>query len=234
MWESEQREQVNHDRRRRESLRSIEQHVHSSHDLSPPMISSRSGLRDAFKDLSCRTDSREEHRSISSVEDSQHSPILLKLRQIRCDSICECRCHHQGQIRSPQSLSSVLGSLLVGYQSYPCLTEACSNSSCQRRSGQLNYTYAFPRWLLRRVLLINVAYSRSRGPELVLRMMNIRPDRDNIFRILEGEHVDESKVLSRLKNLIDLGAGSILDISPYGMTCLHVSSCHPIAQACTS
>ena len=222
-WEIERQAIINHNPIQPGALRSIE-NARLGQGYESLRVSNKSGPRDSSEDLSCRSDHDEDRRSRSLVEDVQNPPILLGVRQSPRNSVCRCRCHRQGHLKSPRSLSAILGSFFLGYQAIPCSAETCKYSSCQRRSGKVNYTYAFPRWLLSRVLLINIGYSRSRGPELILRTMRIRPDRESMFRVMIDEYADESKILSRIETLIDEGAGSILDVSPDGMTGLHVSS----------
>lgn len=67
------------------------------------------------------------------------------LRRSRCDSRCRCRCHKQTRVQTPQSLQSVLGTLLIGYTSLPVVTPQCNNESCKRPSeGFLQINYFFP------------------------------------------------------------------------------------------
>lgn len=146
----------------------------------------------------------------------------IKLTRNRCDSACGCVCHRRSQFRSPRSLNALLGSLFVGYQTSPWSAQMCSNSDCRRRSKKLTYVYAFPRWFLARILLVNLAYDRSKGPELILRVMRVRPCDTGIFGQLRREGPNEESMVNHMKRLLSDGEVSVLDVDPQGNTVLHV------------
>lgn len=146
----------------------------------------------------------------------------IKLMHNRCDSACCCICHRRCQLKSPRSLNALLGSLFVGYQTSPWSAQTCSNSDCRRRSKKLTYVYAFPRWFLARILLINVAYDQSKGPELNLRVMRVRPSNTGIFWWLRYKGHDEESMVNYMKRLLSDGEVSVLDVDPQGYTILHV------------
>jgi hypothetical protein len=145
-----------------------------------------------------------------------------ELTQSQCDSACDCTCHRRNRFRSPSFLNAVLGSLFVGYQASPWSAQECNSRVCQRRSSRITYTYAFPQWLLNRVLFCNIAYSNSNGPELCLKVVRIRPDHENIFHRLISPRVDEKGFLGRIEDLMNEGQASVLDVSASGWTVLHV------------
>lgn len=123
----------------------------------------------------------------------------FKLKRNRCDLACRCVCHRRSQFKSPRSLNDLLGSLFVGYQTSPWSAQTCSNSDCRRRSKKLTYIYAFPQWLLARILLVNMAYDQSKGPEFSLRVMRVRPFHTGIFWQLHGRPHNEDILVNYLK-----------------------------------
>lgn len=149
-------------------------------------------------------------------------PVIFEMRQELCGLNCRCACHRSNSFKSPNFLNTVLSSLFVAYQSSHWSSQACNSFSCRRRSGRISYTYAFPRWMLNRVLLINMAYHYNRGPELILRMMKSRPNEDNLFGSQSFLQKRNEKSVLHVQKLLDRGVVSVLDVSPEGFTGLHV------------
>ena len=100
-----------------------------------------------------------------------------------CEQDCSCTCHRGGRFRSPRYLSSVFGSLLIGYTAQSRMSCICDSYDCRGRSTCITYTYAFPRWLLDRTVAFRIAYDRSRGPELCVRLFRVRSSRESIFLV---------------------------------------------------
>ncbi len=157
-----------------------------------------------------------------------HYIRTFKLTRSFCGQECCCACHKRGRIRSPPYLNVVLGSLLIGYSVLPWMTRICDSNDCKGCSPYLTYTYAFPQWLFNRVLAFRLAYDRSKGPELCLRIVRMRASHEFIFRVAgyRGDTTGEAAVL-HLKTLFANGEASVLDIDPYGRTALHVRSKPP-------
>ena len=163
-----------------------------------------------------------------------HDIRTFNLTRSFCEQECCCACRKRGRIRSPSHLNTVLGLLLIGYCVLPWLTRICDNDNCGGCSPYLAYTYAFPQWLLNRVVAFRLAYDRSKGPELCLRVVRMRAPHDFIFRVAgyRGDATGEAAVL-RLKTLFANGEVSELDVDPYGRTALHVRSKLPISYIYT-
>ena len=157
-----------------------------------------------------------------------HDVRTFNLTRSFCEQECCCACHKRGRVRSPSYLNTVLGSLLIGYCVLPWITRICDNNNCGGCSPYLAYTYAFPQWLLNRVVAFRLAYDRSKGPELCLRIIRMRASHDFIFRVAgyRGDTTGEAAVL-HLKTLFANGEASVLDVDPYGRTALHVRSKPP-------
>ena len=142
-----------------------------------------------------------------------------------CEQDCSCTCHQGGRIRSPRYLSTILGSLLIGYTAQPGMTCVCNSYDCRGRSTCITYTYAFPRWLLDRMIACSIAYDRSRGPELCVRLLRVRSGHEYIFWVATMRTSDTDKTsIHHIKYLLTNGEASVLDVDPYGRTALQVSS----------
>ena len=138
---------------------------------------------------------------------------------------CSCTCHQGGRIRSPRYLSTILGSLLIGYTAQPWMTCICDSYDCRGRSSCIIYTYAFPRWLLDRMVAFRIAYDRSRGPELCVRLLRVRSGHEYIFWVATMRTSDTDKTsIHHINYLLTNGKASVLDVDPYGRTALQVSS----------
>ena len=159
----------------------------------------------------------------ASRSESLSNTMQVKLARNSCDSACGCICHQRSQFKSPRSLNALLGSLFVGYQASPWSTQTCSNSGCRQRSKKFTYVYAFPQWFLARILVVDMVYSQSRGPELCLRVMRVRSRRTRVFGpLVESLYIDEEGAIHHLKRLLNDGEVSVLDVDEEGSTILHV------------
>ena len=154
---------------------------------------------------------------------SLSNTISIKLTRNSCDSACGCVCHRRSQFRSPRSLNALLGSLFVGCQVSPWSAQTCNNSDCRQRSKKLTYVYAFPQWFLARILVVDMAYSQSKGPELCLRVMRVRPRNTGGFLVLRSTLSDDDKA-HQLKRLLNNGEASVLDVDKENTTMLYVRS----------
>ena len=159
----------------------------------------------------------------SSRSVSLSNTISIMLTRNSCDSACGCVCHRRSQFRSPRSLNALLGSLFIGYQASPWSAQTCNNSGCQQRSKKLTYVYAFPQWFLARILVVDMAYSQSRAPELCLRVMRVRPRYTGGFSILQSALSNDDQV-HRIERLLNKGEASVLDVDEFNITMLQVRS----------
>ena len=159
--------------------------------------------------------------SLRNISFSYSTPF--KLTRNSCDSACRCVCHRRSQFKSPRSLNALLGSLFVGYQASPWSSQTCSNSDCRRRSKKFTYVYAFPGWFLARILVVDMAYSLSKGPEMCLRVMRVRSEGFNPF--WDWKLPTRTSAAHHLERLLSDGEISVLDIDTQGYTLLHVRYC---------
>ena len=158
-----------------------------------------------------------------SRSESSGNTISMKLARNSCDLACGCVCHQRSQFKSPRSLNALLGSLFVGYQASPWSAQTCSNSDCRQRSKKFTYVYAFPKWFFARILVVDMAYCQSRGPELCLRVMRVRPDDTDGFQVIRAVSRG-GNIAHHLKRLLSEGEISVLDVDTGHFTILHVIS----------
>lgn len=150
---------------------------------------------------------------------------IFDLTQSLCEPDCSCACHKGGRIRSPRYLNAIFGSLLIGYRAQPWVTATCDSSDCRGRLTYVTYTYAFPPWLLDRMVTFRIAYDQSRGPELCVRLPRVRSHGDSIFTAARMYLPRENEAaIQHIKLLLTNGEASVLDVDPYGHTALQVRS----------
>ena len=202
--------------------------------LNPTMIfpgrSSGQSEGNNQSSLSFRTPGDQATALYPSRSKSLSNTIPIKLARSSCDSACGCVCHRRSQFKSPRGLNALLGSLFVGYQAAPWSTQTCSNSDCRQRSKKFTYVYAFPQWFLARILVVDMAYSQSRGPELCLRVMRVRPRSTDGFRIMTLGLSGEDMV-HQLKRLVNDGEISVVDVDTENFTILHVRLWHYLGRS---
>ena len=145
----------------------------------------------------------------------------FKITGKSCNMNCRCSCHKKGRLKSPKFLTTILGSIMVGYNAIPGLAPKCNEPSCKGQSTKITYTYAFPEWFVSRVLYLNFKNEQLRGPELCLRVVRVRPFNANIFLALEDKR--EENALQQTKRLLLAGKASVLDVNPYGYSLLSVT-----------
>lgn len=135
---------------------------------------------------------------------------------------CSLACHKRGRIRSPYYLNAAFGSLLVGYSARPWVSRTCDDTDCRDRSTKITYTYTFPQWFTNRMVSLRMAYDQSRGPELCLRVVKVRPHHVGFFRAcMRGT---EEVAIRHIKVLLIDGESSVLDVDPDGQSALQVRS----------
>ena len=148
------------------------------------------------------------------------TPNSFKITGKSCHVNCRCSCHKKCSLKSPKFLTPMLGSIMVGYNTIPGLAQRCNDPSCKGQSTNITYTYAFPEWFVRRVVYFNFKNEQLKGPELCLRIVNVRPSNANIFIALQDDR--EEFVLEHTKRLLLAGEASVLDVNPEGESILLV------------
>ena len=128
-----------------------------------------------------------------------------------CNLDCNCSCHTYAYIRSPSIFGTLLGSFNLGIQSSSLWTRRCSDEKCRRRSGQATCTIALPPWLTKRIVMFTYSFTTSKGPELLLRVINTRDLDYSDFTYYSIEEV---------KRRLDDGEISVVDVDRDGYTLL--------------
>ena len=142
---------------------------------------------------------------------------------------CTCACHKRIRLRSPKFMSTIIGSLFVGYSATPWLPPTSNKTCCRLHSIYATYTYAFPRWFVDCLITFRMTYYWARGPELCLRLVRLRPDVADIFLAAGG-----SSTVHHIKRLLLDGKASVLDVNCNGQTPLHVMIPQPFLRSCQS
>lgn len=123
-----------------------------------------------------------------------------------CNLDCDCLCHRQNRLRSPNVINAVLGSLLTSYRISPWFSPTCDKAYC--RSHTARVTYAFPHWFLRRAISVTMAYHHPLGPAFSFGMVNVRPiDAAIFYAVFKGS-------CGHISRLIHEGEASVRDVDP--------------------
>ncbi|EGX48127.1 hypothetical protein AOL_s00081g123 [Orbilia oligospora ATCC 24927] len=111
-----------------------------------------------------------------SITNYQRDSVILPLSISSgglCDPLCKCVCHRRRNIQSPSILSKLVGDLFIGYNGIPSISPSCTIRNCSRdRSGNMRVQYAFPKWLLTKMLSVHVRVSQC--PEVLIKTWNVR------------------------------------------------------------
>jgi hypothetical protein len=147
-----------------------------------------------------------------------------------CDQFCNCSCHLNFCVRSPQWLEAALGALFLRYSGTPILRRnPCNNGKC-RRSGDSSTisTYYFPRWALSRALLLSGTwkYVGGLGAAWSIKAPQVIPFDSMVWRHAWNGSLDQLQFLLRERPT------SLMDMDPSGETLLHVSVYFQITNVC--
>lgn len=105
------------------------------------------------------------HRAIQNSQtkaqfDQTVISVSTTLRQT-CPPNCRCQCHRTSYARTPEWLSSVMGSLFVQYKGLPILgINKCDAPLCKSASeSSIQLQWCFPRWLVARAVVASISWS---------------------------------------------------------------------------
>lgn len=152
------------------------------------------------------------------VSYTRSSTLRIRLHPNACGANCTCACHKVTHLKSPSAMQKALGLLFFGYRGMPALSGKCSGPPCRGNMTQnLNVDYYFPAWALNKAIRATYQAHAAAGPELCLRMVNVRDPRDDIFRsAAEGD-------IETVRKLLTDGKASVMDVdSTTGHSLLHV------------
>ena len=139
--------------------------------------------------------------------------------QTTCENWCRCSCHKRTRLRTPRLLSSLMGSLFVGYSGLPLVSPTCDQSLYRRRSTKsVLLTYYLPWWFfVQRVAMLLFNFGRLQGPGFSIKMPRIMSASAAVFWFATIGDAEN------LKRLFTQGLASPNDInSQDGFTPLHV------------
>ena len=74
----------------------------------------------------------------------------------------------------------------------------------------------FPKWFVKRSVALTIACSQPKGPELILRVLRLRPNDAFIFVCAVNGYYHE------LKGLLENREASVVDIDEYNKTALSI------------
>ena len=162
--------------------------------------------------------SRADNHTVTSLPGHSNLIHLQLARCRRCKPGCPCCCHRKSFFKSPYAWKRAIGCLFIGYAALPMISGSCDTIGCQSRLViDFQALYIFPSWLISGAIHMTIELAKTRGPELVLRYLRIRPLVSQFFQ--SALKVDTSHSM----NLIAAGAGSVLDISEDGNSLVTVS-----------
>ena len=201
----------------------IEQHdnnpIHPSMNLDRETSQNTlSGVNPDNSHLICSSSTASPTRFLDTSAVPSNS-IFHLIKHQRCKRPCSCVCHRQGCLQSARWLENIVGSLFVGYAGLPLFFNRCNIKSCRRSSQTaLCIRYVFPGWLMQRVIITKMDFSQNKGPELLLRVLRVRPNNAPIFDAMIRNNIDI------IRHLLRSGEASVLDVSSSGESPLHVST----------
>ena len=159
------------------------------------------------------------HKSTLADLELANSPTTINFYQNVCDADCTCACHASySRIKSPSLFSSLFGSLFIGYRASPLATQSCSLSTCRANATKTTFMYTFPPWLMKRTIAMMYSSTCSKGPEFLLRVLRVI-DAKAIHNMMR--RFDQIITLEKVKHMLDIGQGSVLDVDEHGCTYLH-------------
>ena len=102
-----------------------------------------------------------------------------------CRPSCICSCHTVHQLRSPSSLTRLIGALFIDYSGTPRTFNRCSVRNCKARSTlTVQIIYAFPAWIVRDILVSIHVRSFNNGISASLKVRNVVPNGSPIFHYI--------------------------------------------------
>ena len=145
--------------------------------------------------------------------------VTRNVRQIgSCTLVCFCSCHKRTRLRTPSILRSVLGSIVLGFESLPLVAQTCDDEACRNHATtSITMDLALPQWFLHRIITIRATSELKRGPELLLRVLRVRSLDSPIFGALRRGNTEI------IKRLLEKGDASVLDVAENGTSILNVS-----------
>lgn len=162
---------------------------------------------------------QEPHLNKPSLREARTKPYATSFELVRnaCSLDCKCKCHESFRFRTPGFLDTIFGSLFLGYEASPWSSQGCKNARCRRTSTTIYYR--FPRWFVSRTVAVTMSCNQpGSGPEMLLRILQLRPNDARIFVCAHFGYLEEAR------RLLEGGEASIVDVNSWSCTALHVGS----------
>ena len=180
----------------------------------------------AAGNLTSTDEDRERLLSEDSSEEETEGRLVQAPRLVNdnknidiCPHRCRCRCHDFNTLQTPSCLRSITGLLFIGYNAMPWQSRTCNEPRCTKTLSSTTLLYTFPPWLMQAVMVCSISQSLMRGPELSLRMMNVRNPSWTFQGLVKCR--DKMAVLAEVKRQLQVGDLSVLDVTRHGATALH-------------
>jgi len=138
-----------------------------------------------------------------------------------CDTTCGCQCHWASQLQYPSWVTSILGSLSIGYSGISILSSrACTEKACVRGVSTLRLTYYFPSWFFCRMISLTSRWDSLGGYNVAVHTPRVVSNSSELFMLAQ-----KGNILG-VQNLLAKRTASLYDVSHgEGRTALHVG--HP-------
>lgn len=90
--------------------------------------------------------------------------ITTSITRASCPRFCQCQCHNETTIATPQWLKGLVGSVLVTYTGLSLIkSTSCDYLPCKNTSKQSSLMYYLPTWAPARALLFYAEHSSLSG-----------------------------------------------------------------------
>jgi hypothetical protein len=156
----------------------------------------------------------------NSDEVSTQLRITMSMPLKACEWTCNCQCHTRTQYRTPQWLSSAVGTLFYSSTNTPSIdVRPCNVPSCFRSqpSSSSRFTYYFPTWMMRTVLVYS-AWNNLNGKNSSWTIKMPREVTDS-----PCWHYIKMGSIEVIKELLESRQMSPYDVMDNGMSVLYVS-----------
>lgn len=149
--------------------------------------------------------------------------VVVTIRR-KCPQNCLCQCHFRQTTQTPGGVfSRVLGQLFLNYSSVPvwdprpCNRPGCNN---EERTDSMLLRYAFPAWLLRRLLAFSASWGSltGQGASLHMRVSRVLPDSHPVWNAILSCNTNQ------VRSLIEAHEVLPTDVNPRGMSVFYVRS----------
>lgn len=97
-----------------------------------------------------------------SINDHSVIQVTTSITTQRCARFCPCQCHKRSHVRSPEWLKAIVGQMFCSHNGL-IRTTPCDYPPCRQSPRKTHFTYVFPLWLPRRVMVMSTVSDLSGG-----------------------------------------------------------------------